>query len=56
LSKQIITHIADVIGEFLDAGVFPGFGERDSTGPGPEAGTEEAEEMANKRISANGFI
>lgn len=43
--EQIITHIADVIGEFLDAGVFPGFAERGSTGPAPEAGTEEAEDM-----------
>ena len=50
--EQIITHIADVIGEFLDAGVFPGFGERSSTGPTPEAGTDETEEMEEMEASS----
>lgn len=28
--EQVIGHIADIIGEFLDAGVFPGFGDHAS--------------------------
>jgi len=42
--EQIISHIADVIGEFLDAGVFPGLGEHGATqasSAGHEASQEE---------------
>jgi hypothetical protein len=28
--KQVVSHIADIIGEFLDAGVFPSFGKHSS--------------------------
>ncbi len=35
--EQIVTHIADVIGEFLDAGVFPGFGEHTTNELEPES-------------------
>ena len=41
--EQIITHIADVIGEFLDAGVFPGFGEHGATDAAQEAESREDE-------------
>jgi hypothetical protein len=35
---QIITHIADVIGEFLDAGVLPGLGEHGAAQASAEEG------------------
>ena len=50
--KQVVSHIADIIGEFLDAGVFPTFGEHGSDEHAEEPSEFEPEtEISSEPIS-----